>query len=288
MATEPTDNENATAAAPAAVAPVNRTPLVIRSDVPEYKNYGDYRQYLRADFYYSCAYCAVSEAEALGISFEIDHYEPVTANPELKAEYKNLMYSCEICNGRKSDITPTPEARAAGKRFFRADEDYFEDHFRVKYAKIDFLSATGEFTIDFLDLNRESLRRIRDIRERLEACEEYVGAGIRALSKRSVDSLPNEIKAQAQRAIADAKYMAASLSNSIDIILKGAAKSPFLDPEPEAAARLKEQSEKLKDLKRLFPGMWQGRAVAKAKAAATPAKGKAKTPRPKKIAKVKK
>ena len=67
---------------------------VTRSFVAPKGSYANYRQDLRVDFWYSCAYCSITEVEAQGIAFEIDHYAPHSKFPELKHDYGNLMYSC--------------------------------------------------------------------------------------------------------------------------------------------------------------------------------------------------
>lgn len=51
-------------------------PLVKRSSPGHKPTYGEYREVLRHDFFYSCAYCTLMEAEAKGISYEIDHFLP--------------------------------------------------------------------------------------------------------------------------------------------------------------------------------------------------------------------
>lgn len=66
------------------------------------------RVYLRNDFSHECAYCKLQEKEVGFIDanyFEIDHFRPQSDeeqvfNPHL---YSNLYYSCEKCNGEKSD-----------------------------------------------------------------------------------------------------------------------------------------------------------------------------------------
>ena len=84
----------------------SKKPVVIRSEVKSKKNYNDYKELLRFDFWYSCAYCTLTEAEGGGIGFEIDHYYPQKKKSELSAEYRNLFWSCEICNRYKSDYYP--------------------------------------------------------------------------------------------------------------------------------------------------------------------------------------
>src|ERR1700722_5601923 len=97
--------------------------IVTRSQVEPGKRYTEYRQPLRRDFFYSCAYCTMTEFEAQSIRMTIDHYEPRNARRDLENDYTNLMYACTVCNERKGDRYPPPEARADGKRFFRADAE---------------------------------------------------------------------------------------------------------------------------------------------------------------------
>jgi hypothetical protein len=112
----------------------------------------------------------MSEAEAQAIRFTIDHYEPRNARPDLIDEYENLMYSCDECNLRKGDRSPPPQARADGYRFFRPDRDLHEDHFRESARRLQGKSNVGHYSVEALDLNRLSLRRLREIRERLTEC----------------------------------------------------------------------------------------------------------------------
>src|SRR2546429_8505983 len=72
-----------------------------------------YRQDLRTDFCFSCAYCTISEEEAHGISFEIDHYQPQQHGGT--HAYDNLLYACDTCNNQwKRGIWPNASMRAAG------------------------------------------------------------------------------------------------------------------------------------------------------------------------------
>ena len=87
---------------------------VKRSAVGPVRSHREYLQILRKDFYYSCAYCTLTEFEAQGYSFEVDHYEPQSARPELVNVYENLMYSCECCNRNKSDLDPPAKLEPRG------------------------------------------------------------------------------------------------------------------------------------------------------------------------------
>ena len=171
------------------------------------------------------------------------------------------MYACDECNQRKGDRDPPSTAKAAGYRFYRPDMDKFEEHFRVGLSGIliDPESKTGDYTIEALDLNRHMLKRIRDIRQRLTDCNQFVAEGIRALRNSPLDKLPVSMKAKAVKAIKDATSIADKFSDEIDSLLRSYAKSDLIDADtsPETEARLKERAEKLKNMQSLFPGSWR-------------------------------
>src|SRR5258708_31234823 len=121
--------------------------LVVRSVVPSVTNYSDYKPNLRHDFFHSCAYCTMSEAEAQAIRFTIDHYEPRNARPDLLLDYSNLMYCCDECNLRKGDRSPPASARTADYRFFRPDGDEYDDHFEPSGIRIKPKTNVGDYSI---------------------------------------------------------------------------------------------------------------------------------------------
>lgn len=234
------------------------SPLVVRTpNVPAETEYGRYRPYLRFDFFFSCAYCTISEAEAEAIRFTIDHYEPQTARSDLVAVYSNLMYACDECNVRKGDRYPPPAAREDGYRFFRPDEDIFAEHFSGKDMLLSYKSNVGYYTINALDLNRKTLQRLREIRLRLLNCEKFIAEGIAALRQFRIDQLPQQIRARAQRAIKEALSVRDELADRIDDVLREAAKSAVLDVGKEDSARMAQRNSNLKHLEGLYPDSWR-------------------------------
>lgn len=233
--------------------------LVVRSSVPQNKQYREYSGWLREDFFYSCAYCTMSEAEAQAIRFTIDHYEPIKARPDLADVYENLMYCCDECNRRKGDRCPPADARAKGFRFYRPDRDYWREHFQRTGLRIEPLSQVGSYTIDALDLNRLVLRTLRGLRERLTECDRHIAEGILALREFHIDRLPANIKGAAVRYIGQAIVARDELANDIDRLLRQYARSPLLEDEsgPELAARTQERQARLKAAEALFPGNWR-------------------------------
>lgn len=237
------------------------TPLVVRSAVPPAKSYTEYRPWLRFDFFFCCAYCSMSEAEAQAIRFTIDHYEPKAANPTLANDYANLMYCCDECNTRKGDRCPPPAARAEGYRFYRADTDCWPEHFERKGIRLEHLSNVGEFTIEAIDLNRMTLRTLRGFRERLDQCFSQVSEGILALKRFPIDRLPRQIRALALQQIKRAEHLNQGQMDAIEHVLREAARSPLLEQESgaEFEQRMAERQAKLKEMEALYPGAWRAR-----------------------------
>jgi hypothetical protein len=208
---------------------------------------------LRKDFFYSCAYCTMTEFEARGIRMVIDHYEPRAARKDLEDEYSNLMYSCDVCNERKGDRCPSSEARASGHRFFRADEEPRADHFELEGLELKFKSSVGEFTIKLLDLNRDALLGLRDVRDRMSKCLPMIAEGVMALRGYPIDHLPTWIRTRALQTINKITDMAATMELEADEILLGFAKSEVIDPDENSSERKKARERYMEGLKALYP-----------------------------------
>jgi hypothetical protein len=206
------------------VAKVSSRELLKRSDVPAGLKYRDYIEWLRPDFFFSCAYCTISESEAAAVRFTIDHYEPQRPRPDLANDYNNLMYCCDPCNIYKGPRMPSEEMRKKGYRFFRPDEHYYAEHFEKNGQLLDAKSKVGEFTIASVDLNRKMLRRLRELRERASNCDEFVLGGLRKLRDFSIDQLPQHLKGRAATAIADTNRLGGGIIKNIDEVLRAVAR----------------------------------------------------------------
>lgn len=264
-----TDDERSKGIGGDLVPQANRSELVVRSPVPAKLPYDQYRQFLRRDFFYSCAYCTICEAEATTIRFTIDHYEPKSSHPSLANDYSNLMYCCDTCNLYKGDLVPPPNARAEGVRYFRPDSDVRSDHFELSGVRLEAKSRVGQFSIDTIELNRAALRRLRNIRQRLHDCDQLVSEGVRALRQFRLDELPSTLKGSASATIANAANVAERMANEIDQLLSGYARSPLADIDPDAEARATDRARKINAWQALHPGAWRKRKVP----AASPRRG---------------
>lgn len=66
--------------------------------------YRGYRPYLKKDFNERCGYCDLTILHNRLAT--IEHFAPQKQFPHLKSAYKNLIYSCQMCNKNKSGDWP--------------------------------------------------------------------------------------------------------------------------------------------------------------------------------------
>jgi hypothetical protein len=221
-------------------------PCVVRSVVPAKPNPLDYREELRHDFWYTCAYCCVSETEAQGIGFEVEHYEPKSLKPELESEYSNLMWSCQVCNSRKGDY-PFKEGPVKPEYYIlRPDKEHPGDHYVLHETELKPASETGEFNITWMDLNRSPLKRLREIRNRLHKSLEVAAFGLRTLQNIHIDRLLPTVRGlflQQRKALSQDVE---ELRKELHEFIRNRSRSVFRDPEPNKKERLKARREFLK------------------------------------------
>lgn len=234
--------------------------LIVRSTVQPVDSYLEYKKTIRYDFWYSCAYCTITESEAHAVYFTIDHYEPQTAKPNLRNVYSNLMYCCGTCNERKSDRCPPAEAREAGYRFFRPDQDDFQEHFDQSGWLLNGKTNTGNYTIQAVDLNRGALRRLRELRSRATKCLEDIDAGIHSLVSAKIDRLPANIRGYAHTLRSRLIESTKLLEGNIESFLRDQAASPFVDSEDDKRHK-KERAAYLENVKAIYPDAWSGRQI---------------------------
>lgn len=159
-------------------------PLLARRDpAPVHRRYTTYKQYLRKDFEYRCAYCDVHENEYGGLhNFHVDHFRPhsVPRFLNLKTSYTNLLYSCGVCNRHKSNDWPSDDPLIDGHGYLDPCEHDYEHHFCPAVAPpyhIAGLSQAANYMIRRLRLNRQQLLRMRQLRaEKRQRYEETLDA----------------------------------------------------------------------------------------------------------------
>lgn len=128
----------------------------------EYKDYHNYKKYLEVDFGHHCAYCNMHDEWVMPLSFQIDHFIPRSefekaGRNDLDNDYRNLMYSCPICNRLKSDAFEgkIQEEQIVNPYFYNpVDIDYNTIFTRDDKGRIQSTDELGKAMIKRLQLYR--------------------------------------------------------------------------------------------------------------------------------------
>ncbi|MCB1089279.1 MAG: HNH endonuclease [Verrucomicrobiae bacterium] len=111
----------------------------------------------------ACEYCRHQEGYSSD-SFAIDHILPRSRGGS--DEPDNLSLACNGCNGRKYNKTEGIDS-VSGQRapLFNPRKDQWSDHFQWSpdFTRIIGITAKGRATVSELELNRNSLVRLRRV-----------------------------------------------------------------------------------------------------------------------------
>jgi uncharacterized protein (TIGR02646 family) len=235
--------------------PPSYLPVVVRSTVQPKSDPEDYREDLRLDFWYACAYCNIGEIEATALSFEIDHYEPRSSSPALASQYDNLMWSCRLCNRHKGKQTPNVAQRAAGIRFYRPDQDDPEEHFEVvNVESLRHRTDIGKFSILLLFLNRQQLKNLRRARASIYNSTRSILKGIQSLRGLKIDRFPKDIRFKVLELKSKLEADVQKAIDDLDEVLRQYNRERSIDPDPSAKELRKVRQDYLKKLHALYPG----------------------------------
>lgn len=139
-----------------------RKHTIKRSCDKKYKDYHSYKEYLKVDFRNRCAYCNMHDTWIMPLPFQIDHFIPRTKfegvkRNDLDNDYRNLMYSCPVCNRLKSDVFDgeIPEDKISNPYFYNpVDIDYNTIFNRDEMGRIQSEDELGKDMIKRLQLYR--------------------------------------------------------------------------------------------------------------------------------------
>jgi hypothetical protein len=159
-----------------------RLAIVRRHEPAETSDYRDFRDCLRWEFGFSCAFCLLHESDLSSNGTEgwglmwIEHAELQSERPDLANQYENCFYSCRFCNqarGARPSINKqlhqllTPCAYPWRDLF-----DLVADEIQVRGKRPD-----ASYTLEAYDLNEPRKVRMRrkrrtTLRERIDVVTE--------------------------------------------------------------------------------------------------------------------
>lgn len=180
-------------------------PLKIRTEKPpRYKNYRDYKQYLRAEFDYSCAYCNLFESE-IGSSkfFHIDHYRPQKKFPKKINDYFNLFYSCPDCNSSKKNYWASVLQRLLDQFILNPCDHDYDVHFDRSNVEWLAKSKVARWNIDALRLNSQIKLQKREEREDCRKWIKELEEEDRIMKNLLLDQSDKEIKIKIESKLRD-------------------------------------------------------------------------------------
>jgi hypothetical protein len=159
--------------------------------------YIQYRECLRLEFSFTCAYCLANEREvgpsdAYG-GFEVEHFRPQgnARFKHLKSFYPNLLWVCHACNRAKGDSWPTQVEEAAGSRFVDPTVEALGSHLTIEGDEVVARSEPGQYMCDEIHLNsrlhRERRRRRRELMKKYALLEAVLESQQRRLDTAQTD-----------------------------------------------------------------------------------------------------
>ena len=229
--------------------------IVNRGLVVSGRPYAEYREFLRYDFWFSCAYCSIAETESSAIGFNIDHFHPQSVPGEGINDYLNLMWSCVPCNRQKGDVWESIEDQGKGFRFLRLDEDDPRDHYEIRGIRLYSITVPGEYTIQVLNLNRKCLRDLRELRLRLGKSKAEISAGLQAIRNLRLDKLHPDQRSRFLRTVDTTQSQAARLreQSESELVVRVLNHSPLIDSDPERAELVASRREYLRSIRANAP-----------------------------------
>jgi len=155
--------------------PTIPTSVIVRFHAPPSAPYTTYRDCLRWEFAFHCAFCWLHEydfaptAHGSGRTglFWIEHRELRGHRADLVHVYSNCLWSCRFCNGARADRP----CESHGATLLSPTEVAWADHFRLEAGNLLPLSddADARYTHETYDLDdprKVALRRDRAARAR--------------------------------------------------------------------------------------------------------------------------
>jgi len=118
-----------------------------------------------------CEYCLIDERDT-GFPHQVDHI--VSRKHGGLSTLENLALACVICNRYKgSDLASLESQTGELSRLFNPQQNQWEDHFRLRDAIIEPVSAIGRVTVRLLRLNATERSAERQLLQELGRYPEH-------------------------------------------------------------------------------------------------------------------
>lgn len=182
---------------------------------PKARPYDEYRNCLRREFSFTCAYCLSTEPEIAGSSayggFEIEHFKPkgLRIFRRLRSFYGNLLWSCHACNRAKREKWPSKAEVGLGSRFVDPSTEPLGSYLEIVGVKVVAVggNAPGEYMIEEINLNSglhverrrqraEQAKRFALLEGTFEALVARVGPGASVQERQDIDRDAAKIQRQ--------------------------------------------------------------------------------------------
>ena len=122
------------------------------------KQYQDYRQCLRWEFGFTCAFCLIHESDFMRIGrsegkgmTSVEHFSPQSTTPELRSSYENLFYACMACNLSRGN-KPIQNDRD-GTQLLNVCSSIWAEHFEIEDDHLVPQDMDAAYTSNAYDLN---------------------------------------------------------------------------------------------------------------------------------------
>lgn len=139
--------------------------------------YRSYRQCLRWEFGFSCAFCLLHEADLFAADIDgtgltwIEHHVPKSHEEGGRNQYENCFYSCRFCNSAHGAL---PVTDAEGRRLLDPCRVAWRDFFELRGDELQ-PRDEGDAAYTYLTYDLDDLRKVTLRRKRRETLTEVYG-----------------------------------------------------------------------------------------------------------------
>jgi len=172
----------------------------------------------------------MSESEALGIGFEIDHYrgQKKTGQIQRKTQYMNLMYACQRCN-RLKKAYPWRIEEVSLTRIIKIDVDNEADHIEESHDSLIGKTKIGKYTIDACALNRADAKELRRSRRELSEARKRAIQAMKILRSLSIDEVTRKFRVDLPIVKKDAQILMQRFEDELRSLTRAELKSLIRD-----------------------------------------------------------